>query len=171
MQFIVWDISVTVEILSTKTFFFFKNSLLFELAMPAILLLWVWVDFKVFFSSSLQSFWQTLSRAAGKWQHVKSSIVESLGLLYSPYSGSRRNDSRRSPLIVIIPGVPIEGDADKRESRQGSSAEHNNLLIENSLKETLKMGIGKCNGYSRRRAHHWQLRRSSSKKDEFLSLR
>ena len=166
MQFIVWDISVTVEILSTKTFFFFKNSLLFELAMPAILLLWVWVDFKVFFSSSLQSFWQTLSRAAGKWQHVKSSIVRprrrlrhSLGLL------------RSSPLlIVIIPSVPIEGDADKRESRQGSSAEHNNLLIENSLKETLKMGIGKCNGYSRRRAHHWQLRRSS-KKDEFLSLR
>ena len=81
---------------------------------------------------------------------MKSSIVRprrsrrhSLGLL------------RSSPLlIVIIPSVPIEGDADKRESRQGSSAEHNNLLIENSLKETLKMGIGKCNGYSRRRAHH-----------------
>ena len=70
-----------------------------------------WLDFQVLYrfwadvqvSQVVANFWQpTLSRA-GKWlQHVKSSIMD----LFFP--GPACFSSGRSPLIVIIPCVPIE---------------------------------------------------------------
>ena len=134
------------------------------------------VDFKVssqvvakFLAKPFKSSWQV-------WQHVKSSIVgaRSLGLRFTP----------PRPCWVVVVEVHIlsllflvcplnEMPTNVRDaSRQaGKHRVHNNLLIENSLKETLKMGIGKCNGYSSSRRRRWTGGSWAAKNDEeFLSL-